>query len=25
VQMWCSWAEVVLGEATFTSPIALHK
>jgi len=25
VQMWCSWAEVVLGEASFTSPIALHK
>lgn len=25
VQMWCAWAEVVLGEATFTSPVALHK
>lgn len=25
VQMWCSWAEVVLGEASFTSPIALNK
>jgi hypothetical protein len=25
VQMWCSWAEVVLGEASFNSPIALHK
>jgi hypothetical protein len=25
VQMWCSWAEVVLGEASFTSPIALSK
>jgi hypothetical protein len=25
VRMWCSWAEVVLGEASFTSPIALHK
>ena len=23
VQMWCSWAEVVLGEASFSSPIAM--
>ena len=23
VQMWCAWAEVVLGEATFSSPIAM--
>jgi hypothetical protein len=23
VQMWCAWAEVVLGEATFSTPIAL--
>ena len=23
VQMWCAWAEVVLGEAEFTSPIAM--
>ncbi len=23
VQMWCAWAEVVLGEAAFISPIAL--
>ena len=23
VQMWCAWAEVVLGEASFTSPIAM--
>ena len=25
VQMWCAWAEVVLGEAAFTHPVALHK
>ena len=25
VQMWCAWAEVVLGEAAFTSPVAMHK
>jgi hypothetical protein len=24
VQMWCAWAEVVLGEASFSSPIAMH-
>ena len=23
VQMWCAWAEVVLGEATFSAPIAM--
>jgi len=23
VQMWCAWAEVLLGEASFTSPIAM--
>ena len=23
VQMWCAWAEVVLGEASFSKPIAL--
>jgi hypothetical protein len=23
VQMWCAWAEVVLGEASFTMPIAM--
>ena len=23
VQMWCAWAEVVLGEATFSTPIAM--
>jgi hypothetical protein len=23
VQMWCAWAEVVLGEASFTTPIAM--
>lgn len=23
VQMWCAWAEVVLGEAAFTRPIAM--
>ena len=23
VQMWCAWAEVVLGEASFASPIAM--
>jgi hypothetical protein len=23
VQMWCAWAEVVLGEAFFTQPIAM--
>lgn len=23
VQMWCAWAEVVLGEASFSQPIAL--
>jgi hypothetical protein len=23
VQMWCAWAEVVLGEASFTQPIAM--
>ncbi len=23
VQMWCAWAEVVLGEASFTAPIAM--
>lgn len=25
VQMWCAWAEVVLGEASFSKPIALTK
>ena len=24
VQMWCAWAEVVLGEASFTQPIAMR-
>lgn len=24
VQMWCAWAEVVLGEAPFAKPIAAH-
>ena len=23
VQMWCAWAEVVLGEAAFSSPVAM--
>ena len=23
VQMWCAWAEVVLGEASFAAPIAM--
>ena len=23
VQMWCAWAEVVLGEASFSQPIAM--
>jgi hypothetical protein len=23
VRMWCAWAEVVLGEASFTKPIAM--
>jgi hypothetical protein len=23
VQMWCAWAEVLLGEASFTQPIAM--
>jgi hypothetical protein len=23
VQMWCAWAEVVLGEASFTKPVAM--
>ncbi len=23
VQMWCAWAEVVLGEASFVTPIAM--
>jgi hypothetical protein len=23
VQMWCAWAEVVLGEAPFTKPVAM--
>ena len=23
VQMWCAWVEVVLGEASFTKPIAM--
>jgi hypothetical protein len=23
VQMWCAWAEVVLGEASFSSPVAM--
>ncbi len=25
VQMWCAWAEVLLGEASFTAPIAMTK
>ena len=25
VQMWCAWAEAVLGEASFTSPVAMTK
>jgi len=25
VQMWCAWAEVMLGEASFTRPVALHR
>lgn len=25
IQMWCAWAEVLLGEAAFTRPIAMHK
>ena len=25
VQMWCAWAEVVLGEASFTRPVALNQ
>jgi hypothetical protein len=25
VQMWCAWAEVVLGEASFTKPVAMMK
>ena len=25
VQMWCAWAEVVLGEASFTAPIAMAR
>jgi len=24
VQMWCAWAEVVLGEAAFPSPVMAH-
>jgi hypothetical protein len=24
VQMWCAWAEVVLGETTFVRPIVAH-
>lgn len=24
VQMWCAWAEVVLGEASFARPVAAH-
>jgi hypothetical protein len=24
VQMWCAWAEVVLGEAPFTRPVAMR-
>ncbi len=24
VQMWCAWAEVVLGEASFSAPIAMR-
>ncbi len=24
VQMWCAWAEVVLGEASFAQPIAMR-
>ena len=24
VQMWCAWAEVVLGEASFAKPIAMQ-
>ena len=23
VQMWCAWAEVILGEASFASPVAM--
>jgi hypothetical protein len=23
IQMWCAWAEVVLGEASFTKPVAM--
>ena len=23
VQMWCAWAEVVLGEASFSKPVAM--
>jgi hypothetical protein len=23
IQMWCAWAEVVLGEASFSSPVAM--
>ncbi len=23
VQMWCAWAEVVLGEASFSAPVAM--
>jgi hypothetical protein len=25
VQMWCAWAEVVLGEASFAKPVAMMK
>ena len=25
VQMWCAWAEVVLGEASFAKPVAAMK
>jgi hypothetical protein len=25
VQMWCAWAEVVLGEAPFAAPIVASK
>jgi hypothetical protein len=24
VQMWCAWAEVLLGEASFDTPLAMH-
>jgi hypothetical protein len=24
VRMWCAWAEIVLGEASFAKPIALR-